>query len=151
MRPTSRRSQVWMILILSGLLTPALEAQERVAFVTSVTGTADLGSWPESGSAVGAAAGDAICRTLAADAGLANAGTFIAWLSTTTDDAYCRLHGFSGKKSANCGQAELPSVAGQSPQRGNEDLRRSFRAVEMPPPSPHQRPRSPSEQIRLSR
>lgn len=112
MRSTSRRSQVWMILILSGLLTPALEAQERVAFVTSVTGTADLGSWPESGSAVGAAAGDAICRTLAADAGLANAGTFIAWLSTTTDDAYCRLHGFSGKKSANCGQAELPVAGG---------------------------------------
>ena len=112
MRSTSRRSQVWMILILAGLSFSALEAQQRVAFVTSVTGTADLGSWPESGSAVGAAAGDAICRTLAADAGLANAGTFIAWLSTTTDDAYCRLHGFSGKKSANCGQAELPVAGG---------------------------------------
>jgi len=112
MRPTSYRSLAWMILVLVGLSSPALEAQQKVAFVTSVTGTPDLGSWPEAGSAVGAAAGDAICRTLATDAGLANAGTFIAWLSTSTDDAYCRLHGFGGKKSANCGQAELPVAAG---------------------------------------
>jgi hypothetical protein len=109
---TNRRTQAWMVVVLAGLLSSALEAQQRVAFVTSVNGTADLGSWPEAGSAVGAAAGDAICRTLAADAALDNAGTFIAWLSTSTDDAYCRLHGFSGKKSANCGQAQLPVDAG---------------------------------------
>jgi len=81
MRPTTGRIRLWTILLSSCAFVSALEAQQpRVAFVTSVTGTADLGSWPEAGSAVGAAAGNAICRTLAADAGLQNAGTFIAWL-----------------------------------------------------------------------
>ena len=102
MQPTTSRIRLWTILLFSCAFVSALEAQQpKVAFVTSVTGTADLGSWPEAGSAVGASAGDEICRTLATDAGLQNADTFIAWLSTSTDDAYCRLHGFTGKKSAN--------------------------------------------------
>lgn len=113
MQPTTSRIPLWTLLLFSCTYVSALEAQQpKVAFVTSVTGTADLGSWPEAGSAVGAPAGDAICRNLASDAGLQNAGTFVAWLSTSTDDAYCRLHGFSGKKAANCGQAQLPVDAG---------------------------------------
>lgn len=104
---------IWTLVIVASFLASALEAQQpRVAFVTSVSGDGNLGSWPDSGAEVGAAAGDAICQARAAAAGLDNAANFVAWLSTTTDDAYCRLHGFAGKKAANCGQAELPVAAG---------------------------------------
>ena len=92
--------------------SPVLAQQPRVAFVTSIQGTADLGSWPDAGSEVGAAAGDAICRARATAAGLANPESFVAWLSTSTDDAYCRLHGLTGTKAANCGEVELPVNAG---------------------------------------
>lgn len=113
MQPKGSRTPFWTILLFSCLSIPCLEAQQpRVAFVTSMTGTADLGSWPEAGSALGASAGDEICRTLATAATLQNANSFVAWLSTSTDDAYCRLHGFTGKKSANCGQPQLPVSAG---------------------------------------
>jgi hypothetical protein len=36
----------------------------------------------------------------------------VAWLSDSADDAYCRIHGETGKKAANCGQATLPAAAG---------------------------------------
>jgi hypothetical protein len=39
-------------------------------------------------------------------------GNFKAWLSDRTDDAYCRVHGLSGTKAANCGQDALPEFAG---------------------------------------
>jgi len=86
--------------------------QPRVAFVTSVTGNGNLSSWPDAGGASGLAAGDAICRARAGAAGLANAENFVAWLSDADDDAFCRVHGLSGKRSDNCGQAELPPPAG---------------------------------------
>ena len=87
--------------------------QNRVAFVTSAIGTGDLSSWAEAdGGTVGAEAGDSICRNLAAAALLENPENFVAWISTETDDAYCRLHNLSGKKTANCGQVELPESAG---------------------------------------
>ncbi len=84
----------------------------RVVFVTSVTGTGDLGSWPDAGMATGLAAGDAICQARATAAGLANPSNFVAWISDMNDDAYCRVHNFSGTKAANCGQLELPATAG---------------------------------------
>jgi hypothetical protein len=77
-----------------------------------VNGTGNLGSWTDAGGATGIDAGDAICRARAAAGGLANASSFVAWLSTSTDDAYCRLHGFSGTKATNCGQGQLPVDAG---------------------------------------
>ena len=85
---------------------------ERLAFYTSTTGPGDLSSWTEvSGSGLsGLEAADAICNTRAAAAGLD--GTFVAWLSDQSHDAYCRVHGMSGKKSANCGQGTLPAEAG---------------------------------------
>lgn len=92
--------------IVGSLVIPA----RHVAFVTSVSGTGDLHSWPEAGAATGAAAGDAICQARAATAGLP--GTFRAWLSDANDDAYCRIQGLSGKKAANCGQNTLPSAGG---------------------------------------
>ena len=79
-----------------------------VTFVTSVTGKGDLECWPDAGMATGLAAGDAICQARATAAGLANPSNFVAWISDMNDDAYCRVHNFSGTKAANCGQLELP-------------------------------------------
>lgn len=95
-----------------GLAEPIM-AQQRVAFVTSVSGEADLGGWPVDGLlGTGLAAADAICVKLAGDAGLENAANFVAWMSDSTDDAYCRVHNLTGKKASNCGQVNLPVSAG---------------------------------------
>ena len=89
----------------------ALQAQERVAFRTSVTGNGVLSSWPGA-AGEGLAAADSICTTLALNAGLSNPAGFRAWLSDSTTDAYCHIHGFEGKKDQSCGQASLPVAAG---------------------------------------
>lgn len=80
------------------------------AFVTSVQGNGLLAGWPGANGQTGVAAGDAVCQTLAAAAGLS--GPYVAWLSSASDDAWCRVQGLSGKKSANCGQSSLPAAAG---------------------------------------
>jgi hypothetical protein len=80
------------------------------AFVTSASGTGNLGSWPQAGGANGTAAGDAICQKLADDAGLR--GTFRAWISSSMDWAFCRVQNLMGTKGTKCGQATLPSSAG---------------------------------------
>lgn len=99
--------------LLIGIAFSALTfAQQRVAFVTSVTGDADLSSWPDAGPASGLAAGDAICQARAGAAGLDNAAGFVALLSDSADDAYCRLHGLSGKIEDSCGLGTLPTDAG---------------------------------------
>ena len=54
----------------AGSWAPPVEAQCKVAFVTSVQGNGDLGSWPDSGGLTGLAGGDAICRARATAAGL---------------------------------------------------------------------------------
>jgi len=73
------RCLTWAVVIFASFLACALKAQQpRVVFITSISGTADLGSWPEAGNAVGAEAGDEICRTQAQAAGLDNAGSFLA-------------------------------------------------------------------------
>jgi hypothetical protein len=90
----------------SGTLTiPA----RHVAFVTSVMGNGDLGSWV-SYVATGAAAGDEVCQRRAAAAGIP--GAFKAWLSDSRDDAFCRVQGLRGRRAANCGQAAPPALAG---------------------------------------
>jgi hypothetical protein len=83
-------------------------ARERLAFVTTRRGVGNLSAWPASG--IGLAAGDGLCQAAAADGGLP--GTYVAWLSDQDNDAYCRVHGLTGKKSANCGQLALPAAAG---------------------------------------
>jgi hypothetical protein len=92
------------VAVLVGLVAavPAAAVTRR-AFVTSVSGTGNLGSWPDAGSATGLAAGNAICRARAAAAGLPNATTYRAWLSTETVDAYCHVRGQGGEKSACTG------------------------------------------------
>jgi hypothetical protein len=84
----------------------------RIVFVTSVHGTADLGSWEDAGGNTGLAAADAICQARAAAGGLSNPEEFVAWISDSSDDAFCRIHGMTGKKSDNCGQGTLPMAAG---------------------------------------
>ena len=72
-----------------------LHAQSpRRVFVTSVTGTADLSTWPDSGGVGGLTGADSVCRARALAAGLGNSTGFVAWMSDSSNDAYCRIHGF---------------------------------------------------------
>jgi hypothetical protein len=98
------------VLAVAGIAVAATPAAaiRRQAFATSVAGSADLSSWPEAGGQAGVAAGDAICRARAAAAGLPNAGTYRAWLSTSGTDAYCHVQGLAGERSTGCGGAVLP-------------------------------------------
>jgi hypothetical protein len=60
------------------------------------------------GDEVGAAAADALCQSEAAAEAYDNADTFHAYLSTSTDDAACRVLGLSGKVAVHCGLPALP-------------------------------------------
>jgi hypothetical protein len=82
----------------------------NVVFVTSKTGNANFFlTWPEARGMTGIRAGDAICQSLAETKGLE--GNFKAWLSDENDDAFCRIHGLSGKKSTKCNN-QLVQAAG---------------------------------------
>ena len=89
-------------------------AAPKVAFITSEVGTGVMSTWTSSGGMAGLDGADQVCRTLAANAGLANPNDFVAWLSDSSDDAYCRLHGLSGRilDPMPCGQLTLPTSAG---------------------------------------
>jgi hypothetical protein len=86
--------------------------KQRIMFTTSVQGTGNLSTWTDAGGMTGLAAADAICTARGAALTTAGAGQFVAWMSSDTDDAYCRVHGLGGKKSAMCGQGALPVAAG---------------------------------------
>ncbi|HSO36673.1 MAG TPA: hypothetical protein VLT33_29310 [Labilithrix sp.] len=88
----------------------ASAAVNLVAFATSAVGSGNLGSWPDAAGKSGTAAGDTICQTLASKAKLA--GSFRAWLSDDSNDAYCRVQGLTGKKAQSCGKTALPDAAG---------------------------------------
>lgn len=85
---------------------------DRYAFLTSATGNAQLGSWPEAGGATGVDAADKICQKAAVEAGLYKGAPFAAWISTQTDDAFCRVNGLGGKRNENCGREEEPNLSG---------------------------------------
>ena len=87
-------------------------ATPRLGFVISVTGSLAFGTWPDAGGQVGLAAADQICSTRATIAGLPDPASFVAWLSDSSDDAWCRIHGLDGKRADNCGQPVLPANAG---------------------------------------
>ncbi|TVQ29731.1 MAG: hypothetical protein EA370_14610, partial [Wenzhouxiangella sp.] len=58
--------------ILCVAFTTAAWAQEnRVAFITSTSGTADMGTWPDAAGLSGIQAGDAVCQARARAGGLA--------------------------------------------------------------------------------
>jgi hypothetical protein len=105
---------LWVSILVSiPVLVPySATASEKLIFVTSISGTGELGAWPEAGGATGLAAADAICQNQAADAGLPAPLTFIAWISDSSNDAYCRAHGLTGKKTDSCGESSLPTWAG---------------------------------------
>jgi hypothetical protein len=63
----------------------------KKAFLTSATGTGNLGSWADANGQSGIAAGDEICRSRAAAAGLQNPQNFKAWLSDANIDASSRF------------------------------------------------------------
>ena len=99
-------------------------AVKRQAFVTSVSGTGLISSWPEAGGLGSHAGADAVCRARAAAGGLANATTYRAWLSSASTDAYCHVQGLSGKKAAGCGGSSQPAgpwyqVGGILPMTGS--------------------------------
>ena len=71
------------------------------AFVTSTLQTGAMG---------GLNGADGICQMRANGAGFS--GTYRAWLSDATTDAYCRMHNLGGRRAQSCGQAVLPVSAG---------------------------------------
>lgn len=75
----------------AGPALPPFGETGKLAFVTSVTGTGDLDTWPDAGNATGVAAGDAICQARASAAGLPNPTHFKAWLSDDTTAAKDRI------------------------------------------------------------
>lgn len=89
--PCSETGRLYCFESGTGDALPSWEAPGNLVFATSVSGSGDLGSWPEAGSAIGLAAGDAICQSLAANAGLPAPDSFVAWLSTASVDAIDRL------------------------------------------------------------
>ncbi len=81
----------------SGAVGDATRA--KIAFTTSTTFTGALG---------GLAGADAACNTAATNANLP--GTYVAWLSDNTNDAFCRVQGKSGKKIDNCNAVTAPAA-----------------------------------------
>ena len=104
--------RLFTCLLLSALVASPLGAVTRHMFLTSVTGTGNLSTWPDAGGFTGLDAADAICQARAAAASLPNAAAYRAWISDSVDDAYCRMHNLGGKRATNCGQPTLPAAAG---------------------------------------
>jgi hypothetical protein len=103
------------VVVLCGLALAAAYAHASETpriFVTSVSGNGNLSSWADAGSAVGIDAGDAICRARASAAAIPDAERYVALLSDSQNDAYCRLHGDSGLIDFFCNEDALPSGAG---------------------------------------
>jgi len=103
----TRESLVNVVLVVALLLLlPGVAASQETlrVFVTSVTGNGDLSTWDNANALSGLAAADAVCRARADIAFLDNPTQFVAWMSDSSNDAYCRIHGLSGLRSANCGE-----------------------------------------------
>jgi len=73
---------------------PALSPFVRLgkkAFLTSIQGAGNISNWPGADGKIGIEAGDAVCHTLARQAGLENADHFKALLSDDTNTAGDRI------------------------------------------------------------
>jgi hypothetical protein len=113
-----------LTLVFSAAAAPlaAQSGAPRWAFVTSTYGPADLSQWPDADDgAVGAAAGDSICRARAAAAGLDGPEGYRAWLSDGVDDAWCRVQGLTGRRESGCGGA--PTLPGAGPWARRDGVR----------------------------
>src|SRR5437762_1872122 len=105
--PFASRHLLLVLLLASVAASPAA-ATKRRAFLTSVSGTGDLSTWPGASGSTPLERGDAICRSRAAAGGLPNASTYHAWLSTSSLDAYCHVQGLDGTLADLCNGAPLP-------------------------------------------
>lgn len=88
---------------------------DQYIFTTSASGAGAFEEWAAAtGSGlVGMDAADLVCQSAASGAGLPNAGTYVAWISDSQNDAYCRAHGLYGTKDDDCGASGgLPTTAG---------------------------------------
>jgi hypothetical protein len=98
----------------AGLLATSAAAEPRRVFVSSAYGPADFAQWSAATpGTVGVDAADSICRALAAQAALPNAGAFRAWLSSAADDAWCRVQNLPGTRDTAC--AGAPAQPGGGP------------------------------------
>lgn len=91
------------------------ESYDHYIFTTSSSGTGAFGEWAAAGDSgfVGLSAADYICQLEASGAGLPNPDNYIAWVSDSQNDAYCRAHGMFGTKGDDCGASGgLPVSAG---------------------------------------
>ncbi len=119
--PTGSSALSWRFAVLIAASSAAaggaedrgVPATPNQIFVTSVSGNGDLSTWADSGGVPGLAGADAVCRARATAAGLEGEDLYVAWMSDSTDDAYCRAHGLSGTKASNCGGLpDPPTFAG---------------------------------------
>jgi len=101
------RSLPILVVVVFLAVAPVLAARRR-AFVTSTSGTGDLSTWAGAGGAAGLAAADNVCRARATAASLPNAGSYRAWLSDLSTDAYCHVQGLVGTRSTLCNLAVEP-------------------------------------------
>ncbi len=114
------KATTWVVCAVVAVASPggpvaAGGGQPLIAFVTSDVGTGkldDAAQWPTNGGLSGLAAADAICRNHAWAAGLPGWDSFRAWMSDSSNEAYCRVHGLDGAIASNCGQGSLPTGAG---------------------------------------
>jgi hypothetical protein len=107
---SSFRSRCALVALATLAVAAPAAAVKRLGFVTSVSGTGLIASWPASGGQHALVGADNICQARAALGGLPNAATYRAWLSTAGTDAYCHVQGRSGKRSTGC--SGLPQPAG---------------------------------------
>jgi hypothetical protein len=109
--PRSRRFLTAALIALTLADARAALAVKRRAFVTSITGTGNIASWPGASGATPLDKADAVCRARATAGNLPNPGTYRAWLSTATPgaatDAYCHVQGLSGQKQTACNGGTL--------------------------------------------
>lgn len=82
----------------------AIPVVSKTIFVTSANYTGNLG---------GLAGADSNCAARAASVPLT--GSYRAYLSTSTDDAVCRILGLSGKMASNCGLPVAPDLSAIGP------------------------------------
>lgn len=113
-RPFSRMRSILIpvLALISCAGAQAGSEADLIVFGTSASGNGILGAWDEAGGEVGVAAADNICQARAQAAGLANYQNFVAWISDSTSDAYCRMNLLTGKISDNCGLGALPLGVG---------------------------------------
>ena len=99
-----------LALLLAPTLAAPADGATRRMFITSVSGRGNLGDWNDAGAAVGLAAADAICAERAEAFDPEHADEYVAWISSSQDDAWCRVQGLAGKRSDSCGQQPLPGA-----------------------------------------